>query len=137
MTNSLSHDTAAEAIPRLVSAVYAAAPPAEQRVLLQHLLAPLGVLSLVAIAGGVFAKLRFRADWQNFQVRLDDVTDVRADDVVALVDHVQQVSVESVDALAQVLTASPVLAGSAAAALLVSLLVQRARRRSGGRPAPL
>jgi hypothetical protein len=48
---------------------------------------------------------------------------------MALVEHVQQVSVETVDGLAQLLARSPVLAGSAAAALLTSWLMQRARSR--------
>jgi hypothetical protein len=45
----------------------------------------------------------------------------------------QQAGVEAVDGLAPMLAGSPVLAGSAAAALLVTVLVQRARtRRRGG-----
>mgnify|MGYP003598105621 CR=1 FL=1 len=56
---------------------------------------------------------------------------MQAGHVAALVDHAQQVSVETVDQLAQWLGASPLLSGSAAAALLVSLLVQRARSRQG------
>ena len=97
---------------------------------------PLGVLSLMAIAGGVFASLRFRGGWQDFHVRLDDAQRVHAGDVIALVDHVQQVSVEAVDGLAQTLMASPIMAGSAAAALLVTLLLQRARSRHERGAAP-
>ena len=92
---------------------------------------PLGVLSLFAVAGGLFAKLRLRGGWENFSVRPEDVRNVRASDVIALVDYVQQVSVEAVDGLAQMLAASPLMAGSAAAALLVTLLVRRARARRG------
>ena len=116
-------------IPQLVAEVYEAAPAAERGHLLEQLIAPLGVLSLVAIAGGIFAKIRFRSGWQNLSVRLEDIQNVRTDDVVALVDHAQQVSIEAVDGLARLVTASPVLSGSAAAALLVALLVQRARGR--------
>ena len=53
--------------------------------------------------------------------------------MVALVQHVQQVSIESVYGLAGLLKGSPVLAGSATAAMLLAVLVQRSRRsqRSG------
>ena len=116
-------------IPQLVGQVFEAAPATERGKLLEQLMRPLGVLSLVAVAGGVFASLRFRAGWQDFHVRLEDAQRVNASDVIALVDYVQQVSVEAVDGLAQTLAASPIVAGSAAAALLVTLLLQRARSR--------
>lgn len=121
----------AASIPELVAQVYAAVPAVERGHLLEHLLRPLGVLSLVVIADGIFAKLRFRSGWQDLVVRLEDIQAVRTEHVAALVDHAQQVSVESVDSLAQWLSASPVLAGSAAAALLLTLLLQRARQRRG------
>lgn len=123
--------TAEVVIPRLVAEVYEAAPENERAHLLEQLLRPLGVLSLVAIAGGIFAKIRFRSGWQDLKVPLEDLHQVHAADVMALVDHAQQVSVETVDGLAQMLIASPALASSAAAALLVAALVQRASRRSG------
>lgn len=117
------------AIAQLVAQVYEAAPAAERGHLLEQLLRPLGVLSLVAIADGIFAKIRFRSGWQDLNVRLEDIQNVHAAQVMALVDHAQQVSVETVDGLAQMLAASPLLSGSAAAALLITLLVQRARSR--------
>jgi hypothetical protein len=117
------------AIARLVAEVYESAPLEERGRLLDQLLRPLGVLSLFAVAGGLFAKLRLRGGWENFSVRPDDLQSVHAADVIALVDYVQQVSVDAVDGLAQMLKASPLMTGSAAAALLVTLLVRRARTR--------
>jgi len=117
------------AIAQLVAEVYEAAPAAERGHLLEQLLRPLSVMSLVAIADGIFAKIRFRSGWQDLNVRLEDIQNVSAAHVIALVDHAQQVSVETVDGLAQMLTSSPVMSGSAAAALLVTVLVQRARSR--------
>jgi hypothetical protein len=116
-------------IPQLVAEIYEAAPATERGHLLEQLLRPLGVLSLVAIADGIFAKIRFRGGWQDLNVRLEDIQNVRGAHVMALVDHAQQVSVETVDGLAQMLSASPLLSGSAAAALLITLLMQRARSR--------
>jgi hypothetical protein len=118
-----------QAIPELVAQVYEAAPAVERGRLLEPLLRPLGVLSLFGIADGVFAQIRFRSGWRDMHVRLEDIQHVSSEQVVSLVDHVQQVSVEAVDALAQVLTTSPMLSGSAATAALVAVLVQRARRR--------
>ena len=118
-----------ETIATLVGEVYESAPLEERGRVLDQLLRPLGVLSLFAVAGGLFAKIRLRGGWENFSVRPEDLQNVRASDVIALVDYVQQVSIEAVDGLAQMLGASPMMAGSAAAVLLVSLLVQRARAR--------
>lgn len=117
------------AIPTLVAQVYESAPAAERCHLVETLLRPLGVLSLVAIANGIFAKIRFRNAGQELSVRVDDLQNVHAADMVALVHHAQQVSVETVDSLVHLLTSSGGLAGSAAAALLIGLLVQRARSR--------
>ena len=120
-------------IPQLVGQVYESAPVAERVHLLEPLLRPLGVLSLIGVANGIFANVRFRSGWPDLRVRLEDIQNVRGSDVIALVDHAQQVSVEALDGLAQMLAASPMLAGSAAAGLLVTVLVRRARtRRSAG-----
>jgi hypothetical protein len=117
------------AIARLVGQVYEIAPPAERRRLLEHLLKPLGVLSMVAVANGIFANIRFRSGWSDLHVRMEDAQQVQSSDVITLVNYVQQVSIHAVDGLADMLAASPVLTGSAAAALLVSMLMQRARNR--------
>ncbi|WP_382158098.1 hypothetical protein [Hydrogenophaga sp. ANAO-22] len=117
------------AIPELVAEVYETALPTDRGHMLEQLLRPLGVLSLVAIADGVFAKIRFRGGWQEFHVRLEDIPNVQSADIVALVDHAQQVSVEAVDGLARLVLMSPGLSGSAAAMVLVGLLLQRSRQR--------
>ncbi len=128
----LSLDPASDmTIPTLVAQVYESAPAADRCHLVEVLLRPLGVLSLMAIANGIFAKIRFRSAGQELHVRVDDLQNVHASDMVALVHHAQQVSVETVDGLVQLLTTSGGLASSAAAALLIGLLVQRARSRRG------
>lgn len=124
-------------IAQLVGQVYEFAPPAERSRLLEHLLRPLGVLSLVAIANGIFAKISFRSGFPDLHVQIEDAQNVQASDVITLVNHVQQISVHAVDGLADMLAASPVMAGSAAAALLIAVLLQRARsRRAGDRALP-
>lgn len=116
-------------IPELLAQVYEAAPAVERCHLLEQLLQPLGLLSLAAVAGGIFANIRLRCGWQQLDVRLDDLQNVHAVDVAALVDHAQQVSVETVDGLAQMLVSMPVVSGSATVALLVAMLLRRARAR--------
>lgn len=116
-------------IAQLVGEVYESAPPVEKSRLLEHLLRPLGVLSIVAVANGIFANIRFRGGWQDMHVRPEEAQNVQASDVITLVNHVQQVSFHAVDGLAKMLAASPVMTGSAAAALLVTVLMQRARSR--------
>ena len=116
-------------VPQLVGQVYEEAPAVEKGHMLEHLLRPLGVLALVAVADGIFAKIRFRGGWPDLHVRLEDAQNVQARDVITLVDYVQQVSVQAVDGLSQILAATPTMATSAAAGLLVTLLVQRAKSR--------
>ena len=127
--NDLHQSGATLTVPQLVGQVYAAAPAIDRSHMLEHLLRPLGVLALVAVADGVFAKVRFRGGWPDLQVRLEDAQNVQASDVITLVDYVQQVSVHAVEGLAQMLAMTPMVATSAAAGLLVTLLLQRARSR--------
>jgi hypothetical protein len=119
-------------IAQLVAEVYESAPPAERSRLLEHLLRPLGVLSLVAVANGIFASIRFRSGWPDIHVRPEDAQNVQPSDVVSLVDHVQQVSFHAIDGLANMLAASPVMTGSAAAVVLMTVLLQRAQTRRAG-----
>ena len=126
---ALASQVSETTIAHLVGQVFESAPPAERSRLLEHLLRPLGVLSLVAIANGIFAKIRFQSGWPDIHVRPEDVQNVQASDVITLVSHVQQVSFHAVDGLADMLSASPVLTTSAATALLITVLVQRARTR--------
>jgi hypothetical protein len=116
-------------IPRLVGKVYDLAPARERSRLLEHLLRPLGALSLRTVASGIFASIHVRSDWHDSHVRPEDIQNVRASDVIALVDHVQMVSVAAVDGLGQVVATSPVPASSAAVGLLLTALMWRAHAR--------
>ena len=127
-SGKLGRQVSDSSIAQLVGQVYAAAPPAEQSRLLTHLLRPLGVLSLVAVANGIFATMRFRSGWSDMHVRVEDAQNVQTSDIITLVSFVQQVSTHAVDGLADMLATSPVMTGSAAA-LLTMLLVRRARSR--------
>ena len=118
-----------EDVATLVGRVYEAAPPTVRRRLLMDLMQPLSLLSLVAVAGGVFASLRFRNVPEPLNLRLEDTLRVSPSDVMALTDYVQQVSVETVDALGQWLASSPLIAGSAATLLLIQVLRRRASLR--------
>jgi hypothetical protein len=113
-------------LSQLVVVAFQSASPAVRRHLLERLVRPLGLLSLAAVAGGIFAKIRLRSHWQDVQVQFEDVQNVRASDLGALVDHVQQVSVEAVAGVAQVIAASPWMTGSAVAAVLVTVLMRQA-----------
>lgn len=116
-------------VGQLVAEVYASSPAHERSRLLAFLLRPLGVLALVTIADGIFAKIRFRSGWPDPHVALDDANRVQPGDIAALVERVQQVSTDAVDGLAAIVAGSPVIASSAAAAVLVAMLVQHASAR--------
>ena len=113
----------------LVGKVYEVAPPTLQSRLLHQLIRPLGMLSLLGVADGIFAKLWFRSTWPDMQAQLEDAPSVQGSDVILLVEHVQQVSVEAVDGLAHLLAVSPLMASSAAAVVLVTLLMNRSFTR--------
>ncbi len=81
------------------------------------------------MANGIFASIRFRSGGADLHVRVEDAQNVQPGDVITLVSHVQQVSIHAVDGLADMLATSPVMTGSAAAVLLMTLLVQRSRNR--------
>jgi hypothetical protein len=127
--SDLGCQPSATQIAQLVAQIYETAPPELRINLLEQLLKPLGVLSLVAIADGIFAKIRFSSGWPDLTIRFEDAQKVQAKDVIALVERVQQVSVSSVDGLVKLLAASPVMAGSAVTMLLAAVLVQRAGTR--------
>jgi hypothetical protein len=132
-SNAPGFQVSAVSIPQLVGDVYESAPVVERTRLLEYLMQPLGVLSLAVVANGIFSKIRFRSGWPELHIRPEEAQYVRVNDVVALVDYVQQASSEAIDGLIQLMSTPSAMAGSAAAALLVSVLVQRARsRRAAG-----
>jgi hypothetical protein len=106
--------------------VYQSAPAAEKMRMLQFLLPTVGVLPLIAIANGLFARLSFRDGWSGLQVRLEDVQKVQSQDVASLVERAQQAGSQVLEGLAQTLATSPVVATTAAAAILIVLLTRRA-----------
>lgn len=117
-------------LAQLVGKVYETSPPTLQIRLLHQLIRPLGILSLLSISNGIFAKVWFQSTGPDLQSQLEDAQNVRANDVILLVEYVQQVSVEAVDGLALLLSTSPLMTSSAAA-VLVSLLMSRSFRRRG------
>lgn len=116
-------------VARLVGKVYESAPAPIKTRLLEHLLRPLGLLSLLAIANGIFARIGFDGGWPQPALHPGDVKEVRASDVVALAEFALQVSGEAANGLVHLLTTSPALAGSGAATVLASILLQRTQNR--------
>lgn len=119
-------------IPELVAQVYESANPALRSRLLEQLLRPLGVLSLVAMANGIFAGIRFHSGRPDMHIQLEDAQKVQASDIAALVERVQQVSGDSINGLARMLSTSPMMTYSTATVLLVTILMQRTRTRRDG-----
>ena len=124
-----SYNASDMTIPELVGKVYETAPVTERCRMLQHLMKPLGALALVGVCNGVFAKIWFRSGWHDLHIRPDDIQIVRNIDVISLVNYVQQASADTIDGLASLLTTSPMMAYSAAAAMLVTMLVRRTQTR--------
>jgi hypothetical protein len=125
----LTHTTAADPVPVLLGRVYAEAPAPLKRRLLEHLLKPLGLLSLATVCNGAFANLALSRDWSQMGIRTEMAQAVDADQVRALTGYVQQVNWQAVTNLSQLLVGSPVLQGSVAASALLALLIKRAREQ--------
>lgn len=126
--NDAAPDLTAQPVPELVARLYADAPPAEKSRLLEPLLRPLGLLSLFALADGAFARIWLRNGASELRVSPDDAQAIPAAHIADLVGYLEQASVEALDGLCQVIGASPLLAGSASAVLVV-LVLRRLRAR--------
>lgn len=115
----------------LVGGAYEASPLTVRKSLLEQLIRSVGVLGLVTVAGGVFAKIRLRGGWPHVLVNSDDLQMINKADVVALVDYVQQVSSGALVDVAQMLSSNPALTTSGAVAVLATIMLRRVpdRRR--------
>jgi hypothetical protein len=116
-------------VAELVGQVYAQAPETERERLLVTLLPTAGLLSLVAVANGVFARIRLDEHWPSLRWLHDELIRVQPSDVSALVERLQFTRSDALDGLMQWACTSPVLASSAAASVLVTLLMHRKRQR--------
>lgn len=119
----------ADPVPELLGRVYAEAPATLKSRLLEQLLKPLGLLSLVTVCNGTFANLALSRDWSYIGIRPELAQSVDSKQVMLLADYAQQVSFQSISGLTQVLSSSPVLQGSVAASALLALLIKRAREQ--------
>jgi hypothetical protein len=115
-------------IPQLVAQLYCDASPPEKSRVLELLVRPLGLLPLFALADGVFARIWFRNGQDRLNISVEDALAVSGSDIATLVSYVQQSSVEVLDGLLQIINASPVLASSAAAVVVMLVLQRRAGR---------
>lgn len=126
-----SQAPATQAMPELVAQLYADAPPMEKSRLLASLLRPLGLLSLFALADGAFARIWLRHGGREWRVTPEDAQQISASNIADLVAYLEQASSEALDAIGAVIGASPLLAGSASAVLvLLTLRRLRAKRHA-------
>lgn len=108
----------------LLGKVFESASPETRYRLVTSLMRPLGLLTVMAIANGVFAPLRLRGS-----VGLGDAQlwlDMRSSDVVELALQAQQAQPDILTPLAPLLSTPGLLAASAAAVLLAQILGRQA-----------
>lgn len=133
MTESAKGPGSAHSLSQLVGSVYAAAARADRSRMREFLIRPLGALALVAVANGIFASIRFGRSWSDPQVALDSAERIQPGDIAQLVERLQLLGNDAIDGLSTIVTGSPEIAGSAAATLLVALLLQRRNARVAAR----
>ncbi len=125
-----THDRAAITAPRLISRLYASASQPLRAKLLAYLVRPLGLLGLAAVAAGAFAVLLRRGSPGNITVAIDDVARYSNQQVLELASFVEQVSPETLQQVATLISDNPVgiAAFSASAAFLLVRVLQRKAR---------
>lgn len=116
-------------LAKLVGKTFETAPVTTQARLLEQLLQPVGILSLITVANGFFARLRFRAGWGHPVIRQSDLVSVRSGDVITLAEHLLHMRADALIGLIPLLVNSAAQSGSRVASTLASLLHQRAPRR--------
>jgi hypothetical protein len=109
-------------IEELFGQVYGSAQATERSLLLEQLLRPLGVLSPLSVANGIFAKVLFRSGRKDLRVRFENMQHMRVRDVITLVEHVRRVSVEALIGVANLISEFTMTARSNASAQWVMLL---------------
>lgn len=114
---------------RLVARVYRESPLEMRRDILISVAQPLGVLSLVAVANGVFAKASFQDTLVASNISLEQVSSIALMDAWTLIDFAYQVSGNAFNGLARLIPASPAVAATASALLLLAWIAQRKKRR--------
>ncbi len=76
--------------PERLGELFEAASPEVRLKIVEHLIRPLGVLPLVTVADGIFAKIRFKGGWPELNICQQDIAAVQRSDVVSLAQYVQQ-----------------------------------------------
>lgn len=119
-------DTKDPMLPELLGRVFEEAPVVQRGLIVEHLLKPLGLLAFVGVSGGIFAKLAWKDGTLSFKIPIEQIPSIETHHIVALAQRVQMVSTSTLESLAQVILQSPALASTAAAAMLISALHNRA-----------
>ena len=114
-------------LPALLGPVFQAASAEQRSRLLAPLLQPLGLLALVAVARGIFARRLLSRNGRAATLRPQDTQDISAQDVVSLAQRVQQVNTQALCALVPVL----LTLGNAAATELAQRLLAAQAEDSG------
>ncbi len=117
------------AIARMVSRVYGAANDAIRADMLTQLLRPLGVLGLVAVASGAFARLVRRDGLVPDPISAEDMVRYSGEQIRELTMFVQEVNPQALQALVEQLAQNAVGIAALSTAALV-LLHRSSRQRS-------
>lgn len=115
-------------IARLVSRVYRAADGRVRADMLAHLLRPLGVLGLVSVASGAFARLMRRDGLLPQTISAEDIVRYSGEQVRELALFAHEVNPEALQPLVEQLTQN----GMGIAALSTAALVMLLRRSQAG-----
>ncbi|MBV8125159.1 MAG: hypothetical protein JOY60_06825 [Burkholderiaceae bacterium] len=99
-----------------IARLYAEAQMDERAHIVELLLRPIGALSLIGVAGGLFAKIRFKAPWENARIAARDIELIKPEDVLELAIQAEEIEPNILVRLLDMVDASPRLSDLPSAA---------------------
>lgn len=113
----------------MVVRIYTDAEPEIQREILKVAIQPLSVLSLVAVANGIFSRVLFKDGQLAADIPIEQVTRLEINDVSSLIEFAYQVSDKAFDGLAPLLLKSRKIAAKGSTLQFLSWISKRTRTR--------
>jgi len=126
-------DEPPNAIPNLVSEVYAQAAAPFRAKLLECLLRPVGPLALAAIAAGAFGGLLYRRGSNAATISIEDATRITSDQVLELTRFVEQCNPDALLQIGSMMADGPLGVASLSSSILLMALSAWRQRAANSR----
>jgi len=99
-----------------IACLYAEAQADERAHIVELLLKPIGALSLIGVAGGLFAKIRFKSPQGQTRLHMNDIAVIKPEDVLELAIQAEEIEPNILLRLLDMVDATPTLSDLPSAA---------------------